>query len=371
MKQIKTYLLFLSILSNLGCSSTVLVSINEYEPQTLKDYNPSEIFIITNDSIKYHFKCEEYYYKKNNALYVKGKIKVYEYKQGGKVETVRMVPTEGKIPLRDIKSIEEIAPNKINVITTKNEEQQFENKGYYYIENDTLYGQGEIYSNEVKKYYEGKIALSDIASVHTALMYIRRTSNKFKYLQPLENYTIDYNDYRDNKEGAEVTLILKFGEKIQGELLSVRDTALIIKYSPTEEELAEGVYPIISIKSEEIQKIIIEGESNFWEGAGYGAIAGAALGAMIGSASGDDPPGLFSMTKEEKTLTGVTCLTPIGAIIGGIAGSSNSIDEVAINLPPGYDFSLLNMNLGTSLNSLLKQLSRYPEKEPKYLKAIK
>ena len=121
----------------------------------------------------------------------------------------------------------------------------------------------------------------------------------------------------------------------------------------------------------QIQKIIIEGESNFFEGAGYGALAGASLGALIGLAGGDDPPGWFSMTKEEKALYFSCFLAPIGAIIGSIVGAGNSTDKVAINLPHGYDFSMLNMHLGTSLNSLLNQLSRYPEAEPEYLKAIK
>jgi len=152
---------------------------------------------------------------------------------------------------------------------------------------------------------------------------------------------INYSYYRDDNEGAEVTLSLNDGTRIYGELLSVRDSTLIIctEYSAAEEELARGVYPIFSIKGQEIQKITVEGESKFWASAGYGALIGAAVGAVGGFASGDDESGFFRFTAEDKALGLSCCFSTIGAIIGGIVGAGNSTDEVIIHLPPEYDFS--------------------------------
>lgn len=184
---------------------------------------------------------------------------------------------------------------------------------------------------------------------------------------------INYGDYRDDNEGAEVTLSLKDRTEIYGELLSVRDSTLIIctEYSATKDELAKGVYPIISIKGQEIQKITVEGESEFWKGAGYGALIGAVVGAGWGFASGDDKGGYMNLTAEGKALVGAILLSSLGAITGGIVGAVNSTDEVIIHLPAEYDFSSLDTFLGSSLNSLLNQLSRYPGEEPEYLRAIK
>ncbi|MCH7962869.1 MAG: hypothetical protein IH852_02925 [Bacteroidetes bacterium] len=184
---------------------------------------------------------------------------------------------------------------------------------------------------------------------------------------------INYGDYRDDNEGAEVTLSLKDRAEIYGELLSVRDSTLIIctEYSAIEEELAKGVYPIFSIKGQEIQKITVEGKSEFWESAGYGALIGAAVGVSVGFASGDDESGYLKLTAGTKALLWSMCLSPIGAITGGIVGAGNSTADVIIHVPPEYDFSSLDTSLGSSLNSLLNQLSRYTEKEPEYLRAIK
>ncbi len=185
-----------------------------------------------------------------------------------------------------------------------------------------------------------------------------------------EHVWINYGDYRDDNEGAGVTLLLKDRTEIKGELLSVRDSTITIctEHSATEDELAKGVYPIISIKGQEIQKITVEGESKFWEGAGYGALIGAAVGVGLGIAGGE---GGYLKTIEAKALVGAILLSPLGAITGGIVGAVNSTDEVIIHLPAEYDFSSLDTFLGSSLNSLLNQLSRYPDEEPEYLRVIK
>ena len=134
-------------------------------------------------------------------------------------------------------------------------------------------------------------------------------------------------------------------------------------FSASEEELANKIYPIISVKSQEIKKITVEDESYGAEGALYGALIGAAIGIGFGFSSGDDSGSMFSLDAEETAICAGIVFSLLGAIIGGIGGSTSSTNDLIIHLPPEYDLSLLN--------SSLNQLSRYPDKEPEYLKAIK
>lgn len=56
----------------------------------------------------------------------------------------------------------------------------------------------------------------------------------------------------------------------------------------------------------------------FWQGTGIGLVIGGALGAILGLADGDDPPGFFSQTAGEKAAMLGIGFGLIGAAIGGI-----------------------------------------------------
>ena len=350
-KKIITYLLLFSFLNYLGCSSTQYITVKEYETEMLEVDPPSEIIVTTNDSKKYHFTNDaSYCYTKNDTLYARITLAVFYYENDKKVETGETTTFHRKFPLQNIKSIEESGPNKIRVITISGKELHFVNEGYYYFENDTLYGKGEIQVVDDKQNFEGKIALVNIKSVNSGLLI------NGEYAEDEINLVKQNED-----EGAEVTVLLKDGTEIYGELLSVRDSSIIIctEYSASEEELANGLYPIISIKIQEIQKIKVEGESEFWVGAGYGALIGVAVGIGLGLALGDDDCRhcIANPTAEDKAIIFSFLLFFIGAVVGGIVGNANSTDDVVFqNIPQGYDF------LG------IKQLARYPDKEPEFLK---
>lgn len=287
-------IIYILLLCLLGCSSTTLVEVNKLELRSLKDDNPSEIFVTTTNSIQYHF-----------------------------------------------------------------------NKNEYYIENDTLYGQGKIYLNDKNKNFEGKIALSNIESIYSGLIIREKEAENEidnTILQSAEDENIDYSNYRNNDVGAELTLITSNGNTIHGELLSVRVKTIIIskKYARREKELSNNINSIYSIKNKNIKEIIIEGDSRFWEGVGFGAIAGAVIGAGYGSVKDDEG------TSPQE---GATCFTPIGAIIGGIVGF-NIYDMIHIKFPSNYDFTSFDSSSRILMNSLLSKLARYSEKEPTYLKAI-
>ena len=74
------------------------------------------------------------------------------------------------------------------------------------------------------------------------------------------------NDYEQNEDvGAEITISLNYLTKINGELLSVRESSLIIctEYSATEEVLASLKYPITTVPNDKIKELTIEG--NKWD----------------------------------------------------------------------------------------------------------
>ncbi len=182
--------------------------------------------------------------------------------------------------------------------------------------------------------------------------YLSLTENKREQIeQKLNEYELDED------VGAKITLSIKNGEKVSGELLSVRDNTMIIctKYSATEEELTNLTYRITIIQYDEIKKLTIKGDSYIWTGIGYGASGGILIGAMVG----------YTIAVEEKSFgveilgLGVIGLI-VGAIAGGIIGNANSTDEIILSdISPKYDMSLL------------KSLSRYPDNEPEYLKVTR
>ncbi len=169
----------------------------------------------------------------------------------------------------------------------------------------------------------------------------------------IEEKIIDYQ--ADEDVGAEVTLSIKNGKEISGELLSVRENSVTIctEYSATEQELSNRKYPINKVQNDEINEITIEGSNCVWIGFAIGSATFTGIGIWIGHEleKGLDAEG-------GKAGLGIIGFF-VGAIAGGIVGYLLSTDNVILkDIPPEYDFSLL------------KSLARYPDEEPKYLRAI-
>lgn len=156
----------------------------------------------------------------------------------------------------------------------------------------------------------------------------------------------EFNAYeKSNNVGAEVEIVQFNWEEIGGELLFVRDSALIlcIEYGATEEELANSVYPVTLVKNNVIKELTFEGSSYVWTGIAVGALAGSIAGGLTGKEVGYAALLFF----------------PLGIIAGSITGFALSTEEfILYEIPPGYSFNFL------------KDLSRYKEKEPEYLKLI-
>lgn len=148
--------------------------------------------------------------------------------------------------------------------------------------------------------------------------------------------------------GVEVSLLLKSGDEINGELLYVRDSNMILcsEYAAKEEELTERIYPISIISNKDIQQLTIVGSSWIWEGIAAGAFVGGLTGMLIAS------EGL-------EVMAGLVFGTWIGLTAGWITGYVLSTEEYVLQeIPDDYNWSILI------------PLSRYQDKEPEYLQAI-
>jgi len=148
--------------------------------------------------------------------------------------------------------------------------------------------------------------------------------------------------------GVEVSLLLKDGDLVNCELLSVRKNTIILcrEYSAKEEELSKLTYRISTISNNDIQQLTIVGSSWIWEGVVAGAFVGGLTGMLIAS------EGL-------EVMAGLVIGTWIGLTAGWITGYALSTEEYVLqDVPADYNWSIL------------KPLSRYPEEEPEYLKEI-
>lgn len=181
--------------------------------------------------------------------------------------------------------------------------------------------------------------------------YLSLTKNN---KEQIERKLYDYS--QDKKVGAEVTISFKNGTAINGELLSVQDTIMIlcINHSATEEELSNFTYPVIPVRNDEIRKLAIKGSNCIWIGSAIGSVTFTGVGIWIGHEyeRGLDAEGA-------KVGFGIIGFLT-GAIIGGIAGYLLSTDDIILqDIPPRYDFSFL------------KSFTRYRDEEPEYLRVIK
>ena len=155
--------------------------------------------------------------------------------------------------------------------------------------------------------------------------------------------------------GAEVTLSLKDEKEINGELLSVNDSMLIIctKHSATDLEISNAAYPIVIIRNNEIQILTFKGNNFTWLGLAIGSVTFTGIGIWMGYEfnKGMD-------TEGSEVGFGILGLL-VGATVGGIVGYLLSKDDVILfEIPPDYNFSFL------------KPLARYKDKEPENLKEI-
>lgn len=160
--------------------------------------------------------------------------------------------------------------------------------------------------------------------------------------------------------GSRVTVSLTNTQIVKGELLSVRDSSLVIA---TKQYTEYSINPndrsrIAVIKFQDIDSVTTPGHSwRIW-GAGLGYFSGAILGAVV--ANSPTSTGDASQISEalNRTLIGMAIGSGVGVTAGYVLGDMASVDEATVTptQPSGF--------------LLLKEHSRYPEGEPEVLQAI-
>ena len=81
----------------------------------------------------------------------------------------------------------------------------------------------------------------------------------------------------------------------------------------------------IRIDPKKVKTISLRRKGSVGKGVWIGALSGAVVGAIAGYASGDDEPGWFSSTAEEKAAGGAIFLSFPGAGIGALIGSARTV----------------------------------------------
>jgi hypothetical protein len=173
---------------------------------------------------------------------------------------------------------------------------------------------------------------------------------------PLEAFNYQTSGYQ---KGDEVSAYMNDGREISGELLSVRVNSILLLNSDCNERLLKPEC-INQIKASEIDKLIIEGNSNLGWGIGLGILASVVVGAFIYSSNYQNTSGWFrEMNAIEKSISPIV-LSSIGCITLGVTiGIFTSTKDEVIKIYSEDDIRGLSY------------YSRYPNKEPDELRKVK
>jgi hypothetical protein len=131
------------------------------------------------------------------------------------------------------------------------------------------------------------------------------------------------------RRGHDVLVTKKDGTVIQGELLTVKGTDLIIMEGSTTDGITASLADVKSVK--------VDKHSKFLKGLGWGFLIGAPAGAILGAATGKQNPGWFEYTPSEGAIGWGLVLGGTGALIGGVAGAFSGIDKnvTVVDTSPG------------------------------------
>ncbi len=121
------------------------------------------------------------------------------------------------------------------------------------------------------------------------------------------------------RQGATVLVRDNRGRLHEGELIAVKQNAIIILESYSASD--------VSLELSEIDSVRIIRKAKVLQGMGIGLATGAATGALIGFASGNDEPGWFSFTAGEKAAVAGAALGTLGLILGAIFGAAAGSDQ--------------------------------------------
>jgi hypothetical protein len=204
--------------------------------------------------------------------------------------------------------------------------------------------------------------------IPVGLAFVSMPNRLFAQPAAVTTMQVEMQGHRQT-EGSEVVLFLGDGERLDGELLSVRDDGLLLGKendlpligrwrSIRKNEFPLNITDVAIVHYQEIQGMTIKGKSRVLEGAVLGAVLGGVAGAVVGYASGDDRGGFVSFTAKQKAEMGGFVGALLGLFVGGVHASLSTEDQ-KISSTQGYDFSQL------------KEYARFPNGEPEFLQMIK
>jgi hypothetical protein len=124
-----------------------------------------------------------------------------------------------------------------------------------------------------------------------------------------------------------IRVVLRNNAEYIGRILFLNESLLLFWKSvePYDESKTDEFAMVVP--SREIQRIIVQRKTHIKSGLGYGFLAGAGAGAIMGFASGDDEEGFFQTTAGQKALIGGIFFGAAGASIGGIISAVAGIDD--------------------------------------------
>jgi small nuclear ribonucleoprotein (snRNP)-like protein len=151
-------------------------------------------------------------------------------------------------------------------------------------------------------------------------------------------------------QGTDVAVVLTSGEKIEGELVSVRDSSVFI---------ATRTGDIVRITDTVVSHVIVKGSSHVFLGIGLGFLGGMIVGTTIGAATVTQKEEQEFFGGLDKIIAGWAVGTVAGTLVGGLVGASASESDIEVSLSVPAE------------RSALKKLARFPDKEPKSFQLIK
>ena len=151
-------------------------------------------------------------------------------------------------------------------------------------------------------------------------------------------------------QGTDVAVVLTSGEKIEGELVSVRDSSVFI---------ATRTGDIVPITDTVVSHVIVKGSSHVFLGIGLGFLGGMIVGTTIGAATVTQKEEQEFFGGLDKIIAGWAVGTVAGTLVGGLVGASASESDIEVSLSVPAE------------RSALKKLARYPDKEPEFLRVVK
>lgn len=125
---------------------------------------------------------------------------------------------------------------------------------------------------------------------------------------------------------------------LKGVLYEINDSSILVSNSVLREDYYTGRFELSKIKFNDIDIVSTRLKNNFVKVALIGAATGFIAGGLTGLISGDDPPGLFSFSAEEKALLFGCGIAAVGAGAGALEGL------VKIKIPINGNIDNFNRN---------------------------